>query len=225
MTDQDLLDFVSSVANSVGSPTFATGEAEKQALDFYTSLARGEKVQVHKMQESLRERLKHLEKVDNPGALGYATFILSIMEAKRIQEGKGSFNVRQFASSDSPTAHLPDFEKARLDDFISSKHAKGPRKSTREAILAHQGIIRRMASQKCSTRQISAFLKQEYGVSIAHTTISRNMDLIFKENPKPSDVFKDKFEYLEGEEKDIGISKPKTKEETKSGMFSKLFNR
>jgi hypothetical protein len=104
---------------------------------------------------------------------------------------------------------------------MSSKHSKGPRKSTREALLAHRGMILRMASQKCSTRQISAFLKQEYGVSIAHTTISRNMDLIFKEKPKPNDVFKEKFEYIEGEEKEIETNKP----ETKSGMFSKLFNR
>ena len=187
MTDQDFLDYVSSVANSVGSPSFATGETEKQALNFYASLTRGEKVQVHKMQKSLSENLKHLEKFDSPGSLGYATFILSVMDAKRIHDGKGSFNVRKFASSDSPTSHLPDFEKARLDEFMSSKHAKGPRKLTREAIVSHQGVIRRMISKKCSMRQISVFLKQEYGVNLAHTTIARNVDLIFKETQTPKE--------------------------------------
>lgn len=210
MTNQDLLDFVSLVASSAGSPTFATGEAEKQALDFYSTLSRGEKIQVHKMHDSLSERLKHLEETDLPGGLGYATFILSIMDAKRIYEGKGSFNVRAFASSDSPTSHLPDFEKARLEEFISSKHSKGPRKETREAIIAHQGVIRRMISQDCSTRDISKFLKKEYGVSLAHTTIKRNVDLIFKDEPKSNKK---------------GLDQEKNTLDSKPGMFSKIFTR
>lgn len=216
MTDQDFLAFASSVASSAGSPTFAYGEGEEKALEFFASLTIGEKLQIYKAQDSLLERLKHLEKVDAPNALRHATFILSIMDAQRIYDGKGSFNVRKFATSNSPTAHLPDFEKARLDEFISSKHAQGPRKSTRMAILMHQGVIRRMASMKCSTRQISAFLKREYGVSIAHTTLSRNMALIFKEN-EPTETPKEPPENLE---KDV-----ETKEQTKKGVFSKLFNR
>jgi IS30 family transposase len=76
---------------------------------------------------------------------------------------------------------LPDFENAKVESWIDKNRDSGPQKSTREALERHRNTIRLMIQKKVSTRQISAFLKEEYGIRISHSTISRNTKFIFKD--------------------------------------------
>jgi hypothetical protein len=179
MKNSDLLNFISSLTSSAGRLSFPEEEAEKIHLNYYTSLTRSEKIQIHKIKTSIFERLKkNIFQREELEILDYVTLILAIVEAKSLETE--SINVRDYAHLDDPTGELPDFQKARLQEFLSERHS-GPRKSTESIILNHQGLIRLMISQKASMRKISTFLEKEHGIKISHTTISRNLKLIFTE--------------------------------------------
>lgn len=197
MKNSDLLEFISSVTSSAGRLSFPEEEAEKRYLNYYTSLTRSEKIQIHKIKKSIFEKLKNKRMDKNKSSLfdklkknilkpqeeeleilDYISLILAIVEAKSLETE--NINVRDYAHLDDPTKALPDFQEARLQEFLSERRS-GPRKATQEIIFLHQGLIRRMIAQKASPRKIATFLEKEHGVTISHTTIYRNLKLIFKE--------------------------------------------
>lgn len=179
----NLVDFVSSVSSSVGAFGFPTEDEEAKLMTFYASLSRDEKVQVHKVQNFLERKFLNQSPEAPAAQLSYACFILALKIAEPIHR-KEPMNLRRFiVDGDLQLAltELPDFESAKVDSWIDKNKGSGPQKSTREALKRHRNTIRRMIQQKVSTRQISAFLKEEYDIRISHSTISRNTKFIFKD--------------------------------------------
>lgn len=179
MTDQDFLNFVSKISVKANLPAFPIGKSEASLLDFYSSLSRLEKVQIHKLRHALQKRLSKFAQGKND-ELDYISLIYAIADAKAYIKGEKKMNLRYLGVTNP--ADVPDFEKAKIQNAREMRYHKGARKTTQEALLTHRRLITLMLSEKCSTRRISAVLEQEYGIKIAHTTISRNLDLLKPEN-------------------------------------------
>ena len=114
--------------------------------------------------------------------LDYISFIQAINSAKAYTSAgskKKKMNVRHMGIQDP--SQIPDFEKAKNQYLFEKKTRKGPSKSTQEALIPHMRTIRDLLASKASIREISAFLRDNFEVTISHTTIFRNLDFILKE--------------------------------------------
>lgn len=177
MTDENILAIAAEISEEAHLPDFPVGKSEASLLAFYSSLSRLEKVQIHKLRHTLQKRLKKVCAAPND-VLDYISFIYAIADAKAYIDKDKKMNMRYMGVTNP--SEIPDFEKAARQFAKESTYPTGPRKPTQEILQAHRRTIRAMIAEKSSLRKISAFLKDNFDVSISHTTIKRNLDFIFE---------------------------------------------
>lgn len=175
MTEDHLLDFISSLARKSGvRHAVPVGTGETNAMDFYSALAPLVKVEIHRLKAELFSKYRPFadEKEIPRHAHDHACLLVAIASTKT----QASSNLRK--SKLSPDG-LPDMDRAIIETLKSSKN--GLSKGTKNILRRYGGIMASMLENGLSTRDIEAFLKSK-GEGLSYRTIQRlhNKGLIKK---------------------------------------------
>jgi hypothetical protein len=166
---ENLLNFVSSISNSLGISESPIGDSETSALRFYTKQSLEVKTEIHKLKNLLFKRFSTCGKTEFslvPEAIDCGTLLVAIAIAK---SQKSLTNLRGI---DISVDQLPDFDRAFQNSLETPK--KGPRKATKDILLRFGGEINRMRSEGLSWGKIKKYLEKKHKVKIADTTLMRN---------------------------------------------------
>ena len=165
---ENLLNFVSSISTKLGLSESPIGEAESQVFNFYGKQSLPVKIEIHILKSLIFKRF--FKEAQNTGfqsaEMDYCAFVVAIALAK---SQKSTMNLRGI---DVSIDKLPDFDRAFMESLKMPKN--GPRKATKDILIAHQGSINRMRSEGISWGKIIQYLKLKHKIKIADTTLMRN---------------------------------------------------